>query len=191
MPCGVRPRTATETMTKARAFLLAAGVASAMVHASCAAQTSLDDGPTSPVREVLACTVTRIVDGDTIDCAPVGRIRLLGVDTPERAQEPFGSMATQALTDLIPKDGEVFVEADVEDRDRYDRALRYVWAEGRMVNWALVRTGYAVLLTYPPNVQYVDWLQAAQDAAQEEGAGLWSVDGFACTPVEYRRGTCR
>ena len=178
-------------MTKARSLVLATSVALALVHAGCAAQTDLDGGPTSPVRELLACTVTRIVDGDTLDCAPVGRIRLLGMDTPERAQEPFGAMATQALAALIPEDGAVFVEADVEDRDQYDRALRYVWVEGRMVNWALVRTGYAVLLTYPPNVQYVDWLQAAQDAAREEGAGLWSVDGFACTPVEYRRGTCR
>ena len=177
-------------MTNTRHLVLATGVALAMVHAGCAAQSDLEDGPTSPVREMRACTVTRIVDGDTIDCAPVGRIRLLGVDTPERGQEPFGAMATQALAALIPEGGEVSVEADVEDRDQYDRALRYVWVDGRLVNWALVRGGYAVVLTYPPNVQYVDWLRAAQDAAQEDEVGLWSLDGFVCTPVDYRRGAC-
>ena len=113
------------------------------------------------------------------------------MDTPERAQEPFAAMSTDALQALIPPSGEVLVEADVEDRDQFDRALRYVWVDGLLLNWAMVRTGHAVLLTYPPNVQYVDWLTAAQDAAREEGAGLWSVDGFACPPLEYRRGSCR
>lgn len=153
--------------------------------------SGLDNGPTAPVRELRPCTVTRIVDGDTLDCRPLGRVRLLGIDTPERGQEPFGSVATQALSSLIPGNGEVLLEADVENRDRYDRALRYVWADGRMVNWALVRTGYAVLLTYPPNVQYVEWLRVAQDSAQAEGAGLWGMDGFDCSPQAYRRGTCR
>jgi len=155
------------------------------------ARSGIDPGPTVPVRELLPCTVTRIVDGDTLDCAPLGRVRLIGIDTPERAQEPFGALATQALERLIPKSREVFVEADVEDRDRYDRALRYVWVDGHMVNWALVRSGFAVLLTYPPNVQYVDWFRAAQDQASDEAAGLWSVDGFGCEPREFRRGACR
>jgi micrococcal nuclease len=178
-------------MTKARSLIVAAGVAMALVHSGCAAQTDLDGGPTSPVRELRACTVTRIVDGDTLDCDPVGRVRLIGVDSPERAQAPFGSMATDALDGLIPPGGEVSVEADVENQDQYGRALRYVWVDGRMLNWALVRGGYAVLLTYPPNVQYVDLFRAAQEAAQDAGAGLWSVDGFACLPQAYRRGACR
>lgn len=153
--------------------------------------SGVDSGPTSPVRELRPCTVTRIVDGDTFDCRPLGRVRLTGIDTPESGQGQLGAAATQALASLIPSSGEVQLEADVESRDRYDRALRYVWVDGQMVNWALVRGGYAVLLTYPPNVQYVEWFRVAQDAARNEGAGLWSVDGFACSPQEYRRGACR
>ena len=113
------------------------------------------------------------------------------MDTPESGQEPFGSIATDALDELLPEDGEVEVEADVENRDRYGRALRYVWSEGVMLNWAMVRNGYAVLLTYPPNVQYVDWFRSAQEAAREQDAGLWAMDGFACPPQAYRRGECR
>lgn len=158
---------------------------------ACGAQSEPAPGPTTPVREAVPCSVTRIVDGDTLDCEPVGRIRLLGIDTPEPAQDPFGEMATEALADLIPDDGRVRVERDVEDRDRYDRALRYVWADSVMLNWALVRRGYAVLLTYPPNVQWVDPLREAQDAAREEERGLWAVDGFACPPRAYRAGRCR
>ena len=42
-----------------------------------------------PSGETASCIVDRIVDGDTINCEPVGRIRLIGMDTPERAQAPF------------------------------------------------------------------------------------------------------
>ena len=75
--------------------------------------SAAEGGPSGPVRETRACTVVRVVDGDTIECDPVGRIRLIGVDTPESGQEPFGSMATGALMALLPDDGEVEVEADV------------------------------------------------------------------------------
>ncbi len=148
-------------------------------------------GPPSPVREPKACTVTKIVDGDTLDCQPLGRVRLIGMDTPEAAQKPFGTMATEALAKLVPVGTEVLLEPDVDARDLYDRLLGYVWADGVLVNWAMVRQGFAVLLTYPPNVQYVDWLSAAQTAARGDSLGLWAVDGFACLPVEFRRGRCK
>lgn len=147
-------------------------------------------GPTEPVRRPVPCQVSRIVDGDTIDCAPLGRIRLIGMDTPESNQRPFGDMATEYLGSLIAVGSEVAIEPDVEARDRYGRTLGYVWAEGVMVNWAMVRAGYAVLLTYPPNVQYAEWFQRAQEQAREDGAGLWAVNGFECLPREHRRGVC-
>lgn len=152
--------------------------------------TAFPGGPTEPVREAAPCEVTRIVDGDTIQCEPVGRIRLIGMDTPERGQRPFGPLATQALEGLIPVGSAVRIEGDVEPTDRYGRVLGYVWTDGRLVNWLMVRAGYAVVLTYPPNVQYVDRLRNAQTEAREEGQGLWASDGFACEPRDYRRGAC-
>ena len=158
---------------------------------ACGAQADPDVGPTTAVRETVPCTVTRVVDGDTLHCEPVGRIRLLGIDTPELAQGRIGSLASEALEALIPEDGRIRLERDVEDRDRYDRALRYVWVDSTLVNWAMVRHGYAVLLTYQPNVQWVESLEAAQAAAREEGLGLWSMDGFDCPPRDFRSGRCR
>jgi endonuclease YncB( thermonuclease family) len=54
----------------------------------------------------------------------------------------------------------------------------------------LVRQGRAVVLTYPPNVQYVDWFTQAPAQAREDGLGLWSVGGFDCLPIDGRRGRC-
>ena len=175
----------------AGAFAVCIGVA--LCLATCArAQDRIeaDGGPPAPVRETDSCEVTRIVDGDTIDCDPFGRIRLIGMDTPEAGQEPFGDLATEALRERIPVGTVVELERDVEPTDRYDRVLGYLWSEGELINWWLVRAGYAVVLTYPPNVQYVDWFTDAQRQAREEEMGLWAVDGFACEPRAYRRGDC-
>lgn len=148
------------------------------------------DGPEPPAN-MEACRVTRVVDGDSIECDPVGRIRLLGIDAPELAQPPFGRESGEALARMMPVGSEVWLESDVELSDRYGRALRYVWSGDEMVNRAMVREGYAVLLTYPPNVRHVEALQDAQDAAQRDGSGLWATNGFECTPRDFRRDACR
>ena len=152
--------------------------------------TAATDGPPRPIRETFRCNLTRIIDGDTIECRAIGRIRLIGMDTPERNQAPYGGQATQALTALLGDASLIEIEPDVEPRDRYGRVLGYVWADGVMVNWALVRRGFAVILTYPPNVQYVDWLTDAQRLARKDAIGLWASGGFDCLPRDHRRGRC-
>ena len=147
-------------------------------------------GPAAPAAATAACEITRIVDGDTIECLPGVRVRLIGMDTPEMNQAPFGRLARDTLAALIPVGTAVRLESDVEQRDRYDRVLAYVWTGDLLVNWWLVRNGWAVLATYPPNVRYVDWYVAAQDTARAERRGLWASGGFDCLPSEHRRGRC-
>jgi len=149
-----------------------------------------DGGPAAPRRPTENCIVERIVDGDTLVCARLGRVRLIGIDSPERDQEPFGDHARDALEMLVPVGTRLQLEGDVEPRDGYGRRLAYAWREGTQVNWFMVRTGWAVILTIPPNVQHVEALRAAQQAAREDRAGLWAIDGFACEPARHRRGEC-
>jgi uncharacterized protein (TIGR02246 family) len=149
-----------------------------------------DSGPTNPRRETFSCTVSRVIDGDTIQCAQIGRVRLIGMDTPESNQPPFGAQASAALAALIPVGAEVQLEPDVEARDRNRRLLAYVWVGHTMINWRMVREGWAVLLTYPPNVQYVDAFTDAERRAREEGRGLWATGGFDCRPVDHRGKRC-
>jgi micrococcal nuclease len=162
--------------------------ASGSVAASLAVVT--DSGPTSPRRETQSCTVTRVVDGDTIECARTGRVRLIGMDTPESNQPPFGAQASSALAALVPVGTEARLELDVDARDQYGRLLAYVWVDRTMVNWRMVRDGWAVLLTYQPNVQYVDWFIDAERRAREEARGLWATGGFDCRPADHRRNRC-
>lgn len=54
--------------------------------------------------------------------------------------------------------------------------MRYVYrGDGQMLNEVLVREGFAVVARYPPNLKYLDRLEAAEAGAAEAGRGLWSA----------------
>lgn len=153
----------------------------------------------SPIITVKA-TVTRVVDGDTIDVkledGTEERIRMIGVDTPEVTSqaESFGREASNfTKSELSGK--AVYLEKDVTDRDRFGRLLRYVWLakpgeitaqeiRAKMFNAILLLGGYAQVATFPPNVKYVDYFTKHQAEARDAGAGLWGIVGDAETEVE-------
>jgi micrococcal nuclease len=120
--------------------------------------------------------VTRHTDGDTVWLSGIGKVRLIGVDTPEvfGGAECFGRRAS-AFTQRVLRIGRrVRYRLGVEERDRYGRALAYVWLEdGRMFNELLVERGYAQPLTIPPNDEYEPLFVAAGRRARERGVGLW------------------
>ena len=147
-------------------------------------------GPEGPRRRTENCVVTRVTDGDSLECAGIGRVRLIGIDAPERDQQPAGDAARDALERWAPVGARLRLEGDAQPRDRYGRRLAWAWHEGLLINWVLVRQGWAVLLTVPPNVRYVAELEDAQRRAREERAGLWRTGGFECPPALHRRGEC-
>lgn len=128
--------------------------------------------PKNTKREV--GTVSRIVDGDTIDVR-IGnqtfRVRYIGVDTPEQG-DYFYYQATEANRRLV-EGKKVTLVKDVSEVDRYDRLLRYVFVGDVFVNYELVRQGYAYAYTYPPDIACSEVFASAQQSAQISGAGLW------------------
>jgi micrococcal nuclease len=151
-----------------------------------------DATPARSGRSGGACQIASITDGDTVVCADGRRIRLLLIDSPEMSQGPYGLAAKQALEALLPVGTSARVELDVEITDRYRRTLAYLYdAAGRMVNEEMARLGYALQLTYPPNVLHVERIDAAVEEAREAGRGLWSGSAFDCTPQDHRAGRCQ
>jgi hypothetical protein len=73
-------------------------------------------------------TVTRVVDGDTIDTSPsvngLSRVRLIGMDTPEVyfGAQPYGPEAS-AFAKRELEGEEVRLEFDVQKVDPYHRSL--------------------------------------------------------------------
>jgi micrococcal nuclease len=122
-------------------------------------------------------SVERVTDGDTVRLRGLGRTRLIGVDTPEvyGGVECYGREASAFAKRVLKPGTRVRYKLGVEKRDRYGRALAYVWlADGRFFNLMLVQRGYAKQLTIPPNVDYADRFRAAARRAREKNRGLWA-----------------
>jgi micrococcal nuclease len=136
------------------------------------------------------CVVQQVVDGDTFRCRDGQKVRLIGIDSPEGRQHPFGAEAREALLRMTPPGTSVKLERDAAPTDRYGRVLAYVWIRSTLVNETLVRDGWAVLYTVPPNVKYAERLGHAQKEARARGRGLWAGRGFECLPADFRRGKC-
>ncbi len=136
--------------------------------------------------------VLTVHDGDTVSVL-LGRkkekIRLIGIDAPEMGQQPWGEGAKNYLESILNASGQkVRIERDVEERDTYGRTLAYLWTtKGEMVNVMMVRGGYAMLYTFPPNVKYVQEFTDAQTEARNARAGVWSENGLQEKPGDYRR----
>ena len=164
-------------MTRSRRGVLA--IVLAVAASSCAATP--DVGPSGGAGGSL---VTRVVDGDTAHIEIDGRdtdVRFIGIDTPESVKpdspiECFGPEAS-AYTERRLEGERVRLEFDVEREDRFGRTLAYVWIGDELFNETLVREGYALVTTFPPNVTYVDRFVAAQRAARSDGLGLWGACG--------------
>jgi micrococcal nuclease len=106
----------------------------------------------------------------------IGKLRLIGVDTPEvfGGVECYGREASAFVERLVPLGSRVRYRLGVEERDRYGRALAYVWLrDGRFLNRLLVSRGYAQPLTVPPNVEFEDLFVRAARRARAAGRGLW------------------
>ncbi len=126
-----------------------------------------------------------VLDGDTLEI-DVQRIRLHGIDAPERRQtcavggKPWdcGAEATRALVARI---ADRRVECAATDTDRYGRVVAVCRSGGADLNAWMVANGWA--LAYRRyTLDYVDQELAAQAARR----GIWRGEFVA--PWEWRRG---
>jgi micrococcal nuclease len=139
------------------------------------------------ISKMLVATVTRHVDGDTVQLtfespvAPINKvekIRMVGVDTPETVdpRKPvqfFGKEASDFTKNaLLGKT--VYIALDWDTRDKYDRLLVYIYtAPGECHNARLISEGYAHAYTSFP-FQFLDEFRALERRARTEGRGLWA-----------------
>lgn len=129
-------------------------------------------------------SVSKVVDGDTFwvdDGSEKGlKIRLIGVDTPETRNTGrkvvgyYGQEAKGFVTRMLTGK-KVRLEYDVDRFDQYGRTLAYVYLEdGTFVNAELMKQGYAMVMTFPPNVKYAELFLKLQQEARENSRGLWN-----------------
>ena len=126
--------------------------------------------------------VSKVIDGDTVELNTGQRLRYIGIDTPEinfgKDPECFAIQAKEFNKKLV-ENKKIDIEKDVSEKDKFGRLLRYVYVENDsttsaiFVNEYLVRQGYAIVSTYPPDIAHIEDLLTAQQEARENNRGMW------------------
>jgi micrococcal nuclease len=143
----------------------------------------------APVPARLAGTVSRVYDADTLEITPHGKVRLLGVDAPEKQassrDDKFLALGTpRPHLRIIHEEGlawciqrikgqRVSLGFDQPRRDRHGRLLAYVFlADGRLLNQLLLEEGLVIVYRRFPFRLKADFL-ATEAEAKSRGVGLW------------------
>jgi micrococcal nuclease len=127
--------------------------------------------------------VVKVMDGDTFEMTYGNekmRIRLFGVDSPERGQA-FNVKAKEFIASLIAdKD----VRVVIINKDRYRRSVADVYLrDGTHINSAIVKAGYAWhFKRYSDNPE----LARLEFEARTARRGLWQ-DTNPIPPWDFRR----
>lgn len=181
-------------------------VIGALVYATCDSEraggtpvssASVDQDDSAPQREVAIvlsqATVVRVIDGDTavfrLEDGATEKTRFIGIDTPESTNsiEQYGREAAAYTKRALSAGQTVFLERDVEERDRYGRLLAYVWLEEptsvdetairlHMLNARLALDGYAQQMTVQPNSKYAEYFREFVGEARAQETGLWGLE---------------
>jgi len=139
--------------------------------------------------------VTKVNDGDTFVIETGDRVRLLGIDTPEKWEsskldrdsertgkdkdviKKLGLLASDYTEGmLLGKKVKLVADSTNSDTDRYGRLLRYAYLEdGTLFNLKIIQDEYAYT-KYP--IIYSEEFLTAQREARENNRGLWDNSDF-------------
>lgn len=150
------------------------------------ARCPIDPSHISSLQPIDAPTV---LDGDTIRFKTGGKLRLVGINTPEKASnwggqykeaEPGAAMATNKLkqwSDLY----DLYWLAGQKSMDHHNRYLGHLYAWDKdsnsyiNLNAKLVSSGLAFAVSHADNLLYADCYQLAEASAQRAQKGLWHM----------------
>lgn len=126
------------------------------------------------------------VDGDTAKFEIDGEIitvRFLGINTPEtvdttKSEEPYGKEASNYTKDKLENATKIELEYDskVQEKDKYDRILAWIWVDNSLLQEELVGNGLAEIYMLQNNYRYAGILQLAEENAKDNKIGIWSEE---------------
>lgn len=118
--------------------------------------------------------VVRVIDGDTLVLENGEKVRLIGIDAPEKkGNEYFNVQSTRGLEGLVLGKF-VRLERDKTIRGPRGRLLAYLRIDDIFVNRELVRNGYARASPYGKDRRYEAQFAADERLAKAEGLGMWA-----------------
>ncbi|MEP7374459.1 MAG: thermonuclease family protein [Chitinophagaceae bacterium] len=127
--------------------------------------------------------VIKIVDGDTFDVLTKEkttlRIRMNGIDCPERKQDFYQSAKNALAGYIFNKEVTLFITG----RDRNKRTIATVYCNGENINLSMIKNGYAWhYKKYSSDTIYAK----AEKVARLARKGLWRMD-HPVAPWDFRK----
>ena len=118
-----------------------------------------------------------VVDGVTIEVEVGGQVfevKYLGVDLPVDEGSTGARMRALEFNRFLVEGDTVDLERGSAETDELGRLLRYVYADGEMVNMALVANGHAEVSDFPAEFVHRGSFQVAEQSAKRDRKGLWA-----------------
>ena len=136
--------------------------------------------------------VSKVIDGDTFKMSNGEKVRLLGIDTPEKfdseklerqtgqsgrdkeTSKKLGEASSEYVRKLVEGKKVILVrDPGYDDKDKYGRSLRYIYLEdGTFVNAKILEDGYANI-DYSKQISKMDEFKRLERDARENNRGLW------------------
>jgi len=162
-----------KTVASAAVFV---SLISALPAASALEAVATDCAPPMPLQ---SARLARVLDGDTIVLDDGRHVRLIGVNTPERAhyghREEDGAVTATRFVERFLGDSPLRIGVGQDPLDHYKRTLAHVFrADGRSLEAALLDAGLALQIVIPPNLSLAGCFHATEERARAARRGLWA-----------------
>ena len=125
--------------------------------------------------------IAHIYDGDTIRLTDGRKLRLIGINTPERGRDgnkdqPFYLSAKKQLQQIVKNNqNQLKIVLGKEKHDRYKRLLAHIFTlNGKNISATLLRNGQGFSITIPPNIRFLSCYKNAEKEAQDHKRGIWN-----------------
>lgn len=138
--------------------------------------------------------VTRVIDGDTFDTDPVGRVRLADIDAPEEG-EPGAAGAVAHLASLVYRKRVYLDVDDLRGRDVYGRVVADVYVQYNAthllnIQKALLEAGVVKVRDFPNEFDPDAWalhVHRPPDAPKLDDipSGAWIAGGALIIAETY------
>lgn len=136
--------------------------------------------------------ISRVIDGDTVETNSGEKVRLIGVDTPEKFgkvnTDEFRGVTNESCLKKYSYEATSFMEMNIEgeevilerdiltgNRGSYGRLLRYINHSETDYNRKLVEKGLARVYTESSFTRKSKYINA-EEKARGENIGLWSCN---------------
>jgi endonuclease YncB( thermonuclease family) len=142
------------------------------------------DAPVPNPGTDLTCEVRHIYDGDTLTVGcDQGRlkVRVWGIDAPEKGQKPWGDDARNFLSHLISGKA---IQVQVVDKDRYGRVVARLFLGEQDIGLSMIDKGKAIVYEQYNNSRTY---RETQVIAQNQKRGIWSEPGAQQDPAGWRK----